>query len=606
MASNSINCYNGVELNINFSGRTVNNGEIWSAVGQVGKFQISCVEITDSLTDNPLASISAQTQYTNCYDCYTNNYGIYILSLCNSIGESAYFIDVSQFGPSFFESSTGFTQTTVFYLEFLIQGQVVQGCFSFGSPRVTTQDRYESFLTNGILSQNLIGYTAQTDCETCITNSPLVYEVRSCDGITTYYVSLPTDEYVNNLISFTDGIDEFCGNVKGRANELPTHTFVSDYGKNAKCNICQDQVNTKYRIVNCVDSNINYTVYGSQLFQNGQVSNLSFNEGCFEVSGTTEDPIDLNLFFDYEPHNDCNDCIECSGVFYQYSLCSDPGVLVGEILSYQVIPIGGVFWHPYHSAWCIRETASNSASGVYDTFYSVFTGTCDSFLTPVTWSAAGCDNTLISNINIVTDGSRSFAETVQAMWSTNKLFCVTLAGPPSPPMSGDTYFSSLLDVSNNNIVYTDCLDCYNNTNVGVTTINCNTSEVGNYNLTYLEWGVLTNFGGFGSQGYSNLCFNDIYDNCWTILECPTSLGFSSLIPVETYFNCPTCKIFNPEPKEPPRSANTEINFCQEICTESGTTVVTIIPPHPIWTDGYGTQVTELNMITLGGENGLNN
>jgi len=58
--------------------------------------------------------------------------------------------------------------------------------------------------------------------------------------------------------------------------------------------------------------------------------------------------------------------------------------------------------------------------------------------------------------------------------------------------------------------------------------------------------------------------------------------------------------------ESPRSANTESNICLEICTESGTTVVSVTPPHPIWTDGYGTQVTELNMITLGGMNGLNN
>ena len=605
MASNSINCYDGLNVNINFSGRSVNNGEIWSVVAPAGKFQTFCVEITDYLTDAPLEPLSAQTQYINCYECYTNNYGVYSFTLCGS-DRVAYSIDVSQFGQTFFDSSTGFTQSTVFYLEFLIQGQVVQGCFSFRPPRLVPQEQYERLLTRGILSQNLIGYTAQTDCQTCITSSPLVYNVKNCDGVTINYVSLPTNEYVNNLISYTDGIDEFCGTVIDISVGSATHTFVSDYGKGVRCTVCQDQVNTKYRIVNCVDSNINYTVYGSQLFQNGQVSNLSFNDGCFEVLGTTDDPVDLSLFFDYKPHNDCNDCIECSGVFYQYSLCSDPGVIVGEILSYQVIPIGGVFWHPYWEEWCIRETASNSASGVYDTFYSVFTGTCDTLSSPVTWSAAGCDNTLASNINIVTDGSRSFAETVQAMWSTNKLFCVTLAGPPSPPMSGDTYFSSLLDGSNNNIVYTDCLDCYNSTNVGVTTINCNTSEVGNYNLTYLEWGVLTNFGGFGSQGYSNLCFSDIDDNCWTILECPTSLGFSSLVPIETYFNCPTCKIFNPEPKEPARSANTETDFCQEICVESGTTVVTITPPHPIWTDGYGTQVTQLDMVTLGGINGLNN
>lgn len=57
----------------------------------------------------------------------------------------------------------------------------------------------------------------------------------------------------------------------------------------------------------------------------------------------------------------------------------------------------------------------------------------------------------------------------------------------------------------------------------------------------------------------------------------------------------------------PRSANTESNLCIEICDEvSGTTVVSVSPPHPVWTDGYGTSVTQLNAITLGGENGLNN
>ena len=59
-------------------------------------------------------------------------------------------------------------------------------------------------------------------------------------------------------------------------------------------------------------------------------------------------------------------------------------------------------------------------------------------------------------------------------------------------------------------------------------------------------------------------------------------------------------------EEPPRSANTEYNICQEICTSGGTTTISITPPHPVWTDGYGTAVTQLNMITLGGPNGLNN
>jgi hypothetical protein len=59
-------------------------------------------------------------------------------------------------------------------------------------------------------------------------------------------------------------------------------------------------------------------------------------------------------------------------------------------------------------------------------------------------------------------------------------------------------------------------------------------------------------------------------------------------------------------EEPPRSANTESTICLEVCGPDGNTVIVVNPPHPEWTDGYGTQVTQLNMITLGGINGLNN
>ena len=56
-------------------------------------------------------------------------------------------------------------------------------------------------------------------------------------------------------------------------------------------------------------------------------------------------------------------------------------------------------------------------------------------------------------------------------------------------------------------------------------------------------------------------------------------------------------------QEPPRSANTETFICVPDCEFTGSTAVT--PPHPIWTDGYGTPVTQLNMVVLGGINGLN-
>ena len=58
--------------------------------------------------------------------------------------------------------------------------------------------------------------------------------------------------------------------------------------------------------------------------------------------------------------------------------------------------------------------------------------------------------------------------------------------------------------------------------------------------------------------------------------------------------------------EEPRSANTETIICQEVCDLSGgTRTVSVTPPHPEWTDGYGTPVTQLNRVVIGGVNGLN-
>lgn len=50
------------------------------------------------------------------------------------------------------------------------------------------------------------------------------------------------------------------------------------------------------------------------------------------------------------------------------------------------------------------------------------------------------------------------------------------------------------------------------------------------------------------------------------------------------------------------SANTEYVVCQ-IC--SGTTS-TVVPPHPIWTNGQNQPIIQMNAVTLGGVNGLNN
>ena len=87
---------------------------------------------------------------------------------------------------------------------------------------------------------------------------------------------------------------------------------------------------------------------------------------------------------------------------------------------------------------------------------------------------------------------------------------------------------------------------------------------------------------------------------------PISSAPSSYTAITIFDSCYECTtLFD---YESPRSAYTEQIICVQVCDDiSGSTVVVAVnPPHPVWTDNYGTEVTQLNAVTLGGVNGLNN
>ena len=84
---------------------------------------------------------------------------------------------------------------------------------------------------------------------------------------------------------------------------------------------------------------------------------------------------------------------------------------------------------------------------------------------------------------------------------------------------------------------------------------------------------------------------------------PGPTSYTAITIFESCYKCTTLFDF-----ESPRSANTEQIICVQVCenTSGSTVVVAVNPPHPVWTDNYGTEVTQLNAVTLGGVNGLNN
>jgi hypothetical protein len=112
----------------------------------------------------------------------------------------------------------------------------------------------------------------------------------------------------------------------------------------------------------------------------------------------------------------------------------------------------------------------------------------------------------------------------------------------------------------------------------------------------------------GDVLYMTYSFNGvetINKSCVSFVE----VDYSNNPPLDTLYslapfvNCEVCEFLTT-----PRSGGTEYIECVICCDcgASGSTVTQVSPPHPVWTDGYGVPVTQLNMVTLGGMFGLNN
>jgi hypothetical protein len=145
------------------------------------------------------------------------------------------------------------------------------------------------------------------------------------------------------------------------------------------------------------------------------------------------------------------------------------------------------------------------------------------------------------------------------------------------------------------VMYDSCLECYKEEGFGAALVGC----YGGFPYAQ-PLDAFTNLPTIGE--YYRFCNPENSEECY----CFELVGFvneglySAVYNGGPFSDC-TCT------GDMPRSANTEVLVC-EICNDFTTGDITlnqITPPHPVWTDGYGTSVTQLNMITLGGVDGLN-
>jgi hypothetical protein len=194
------------------------------------------------------------------------------------------------------------------------------------------------------------------------------------------------------------------------------------------------------------------------------------------------------------------------------------------------------------------------------------------------------------------DGVTSYVvEAGETTINTGSTYYFTFTGDSTPMcynVTGES-IDPFIDRINSAVEYTDCLTCLQDNQFSFLVSGCTIPTGGPVNSI--------EFSEFALGQFYKLCANDplIFEGCFCFEVVGILPGFYpyTFNPQGPFTDC--------DCPEPPRSAGTEYNVCEVCFDGSVVTVYNIQPPHPVYTDGYGTPVTQLNMVVLGGPNGLN-
>ena len=584
MASiNSKFCIDGRPSTINFNGFLPSIGEIWSATNDLTNRGIySCYEIT-TLIDEPSSIFSAQTPYATCDDCLRVNYGVVRISDC--ISGIRYVVTYNSFigAPIIGEVFNG---TISFF-----GGRPISSCFTIDIIFQTSELEYTDRLSNGALGIVDNINDVYTGCTDCLTGSTVSYKVERCTDSAIDCVGLIglQSELVGHVISYSNGVDLYCGLVRG-VSPIPCffeYTFISDFGidEGRQCEECLSSGNTRLLLTDCLTPDITEIVWASALYNNGEVSSLSTDLGCFTVVGPTGETVTINYYLNFDPTPTCEECIECNGITIKWKSC---GALTtfGSTTSYQYVNLGDFLYHPFYG--CIEVTSVSQGDNGDDYVYNfeTFTGCSDCQLNDNRnlYVATACTSATTYVFNVSVPSTSTSGDTYQLYWGDVPFICVTLTELVTPGLETLEYFTS-----DSQILCVDCLTLP----IGVRAINCSTGQYSVFNLTQEDY--VRHYYSSPREFYVFKTNGECYFIANPCPQQPTGITPTITNYYDVCFEC--------TPTPPPISAGTEYNVCVIDC--SGNTV-SITPPHPTWTNEQGRAVVLLDAIALGGMNGLNN
>lgn len=621
--------------------------------------------VSESRSGVPTYSFDGNT-YT-CESCLSGITNSVAISSCSGELVQNYNIPFNQFTilP---------TIGNVYFIVILFDdGTTIEGCFE-----VKCYEQSERSVGISLISESYTG------CTECIVDNLQIVEVVTClDPPNQYYLEVPAGiDYTNYLVSFLDESGDIqCGTIRAYLDVAVDATLISIFGSidEIDCEVCLSGSTEKRIITNCLTQQED-VIWGSVYYNGNEVSNLSFEDGCYEVGDLTESAVTINYFLDFDPQPDCQECIECSGIYYTFSSCTESGPV--NTISYNTeIDLSDGYYGPLTgvtdgngvgfsvyiqvdsgsiSAYVINTKGigykvndtiniSNPPFGGSDPFVITISDVIlegDIFSSQYTSSAVGnfvyvpqlndcVQITSISNVNtsvivipmysfnvyencplcseqdfyvwlaedclngytsivVLPDNTFTSGDYVKIKKGSIDFICHELISPYE--YSDDFYYASYK--SDYTISYSDCSTCNENTYVGVSIGKC-----GGGGQQYINVPIeIYNLMGYGDN--QSIFVFENFGQCYGLLNpCALQPNYETRIPVALYQNCFEC--YN-ENTRFPRSGGTEYQICVICCPcgSSGSTITQVSPPHPVWTDGYGTPVTQLGMVTIGG-NGLN-
>lgn len=500
-----------------------------TTIGNSVLFRNNCFEVIDS--SDPLATVIPDAAYTDCYDCFTsNNAVIYALNCVNESSVSEAFFNVTDFG---FIPQIG----EVYYLTFVSPqtGGLITSCFNIN--RVIIPEKPAS------LSVLVEPPVLEIDCETCILNNETPYIVRRCVDGSLDIVNFIDDTYLNHTITYTVGLDIYCGVVeKAMPGDIVNGFFVSDYSSSsgdAICLTCNETVAEKRILTNCVNG-ATEVVWNSPFFTSGNTSHFDTKYGCFSVGDLTTSGVTLSGFLDFDPQPNCQDCIQCNGIGLVLEPCG--GGDSYNVGSYQYADIGDVIYDPYSDicSTVINYWSFNPIGGseLY-TFYSFVTGGtdctfCQSLETPISYYAEEC---ITGNFVVITFDSTStigIGDIVRAKWGSSDFLCYTILGVYDGVSYGIVTDFLYSDTTTS---FTSCDDCKNTNSLGVTLVNCNTYEERYVNVNIPTWVTMTgyddNLGSHVVKGSDGQCY-------YLVNNCPITPIYDTFTTNEYFYYCFQC------------------------------------------------------------------